>query len=313
MSEIFKLYKNIESFIDDNCVYKKNEPFLINYIKENENSKSLPKVQDNKNYIHCIMNIPKEKEDILKDNQNPNGITINVINSSFEFILYKNDSTPSVIKCLLLLIINDIEKSDKQENEINEIKNEKNISDINNEYQLLEKLKKFLFNYIKKNKKKKKNSSDDAETILLAGAKNGIRFFNCDNNGINYEDENILKIIEIIKSITSKLEIKPKKSEKSTNKKNEGNEEGKEVNKNGKKETDNDLNEVLDELNPDYKNELVYRYLDEMPEEIVNLMKKYKNVNFTKNMYMEYIEKNKNITNNEEEKEDLKLEKEEEF
>ena len=310
MSDIFKLYKNIESFIDDNCAYKKNEPFLINYIKESENSNSLPKVQDNKNYIQCIMNIPKEKEAILKDNQNPNGITINIINSSFEFVLYKNDSTPSVIKCLLLLIINDIEKSDKQETNI---KSDKNISDINNEYQLLEKLKKFLFNYIKKNKKKKKNASDDAETILLEGARNGIRFFNCDNNGINYEDENIQKIIEIIKSITSKLEIKPKKNEKSTNKKNEENEEGKEVNKNGKKETDNDLNEVLDELNPDYKNELIYRYLDEMPEEIVNLMKKYKNINFTKNMYMEYIEKKKNITNNLEEKENLKIEKEEDY
>ena len=67
----------------------------------------------------------------------------------------------------------------------------------------------------------------------------------------------------------------------------------KEINKNGKKESDNDLNEVLDELNPDYKNELIYRYLDEMPEEIVNLMKKYKNINFTLNMYMEYIDKNK--------------------
>ena len=40
-----------------------------------------------------------------------------------------------------------------------------------------------------------------------------------------------------------------------------------------------------------------------MPEEIVNLMKKYRNVNFTKNMYMEYIDKNKSIKNNGEEKE----------
>ena len=252
------------------------------------------------------MNIPKEKEIILQDNQNPNGIAINIINSSFEFVLYKNDSNPSLIKCLLLLIINDIEKCDTQEVEI---KSDKNISDINNEYQLLEKLKKFIFNYIKKNRKKKKNSSDDTpnndlETILLAGAKNDLRFFNCVNNGINYEDENIQKIIKIIKSISSKLEIKQKKSEKekNENKKNE-NEEGKEINKNGKKESDNDLNEVLDELNPDYKNELIYRYLDEMPEEIVNLMKKYRNVNFTKNMYMEYIDKNKNINNNGEEKE----------
>ena len=79
------------------------------------------------------------------------------------------------------------------------------------------------------------------------------------------------------------------------------------MNKNGKKESDNDLNEVLDELNPDYKNELIYRYLDEMPEEIVNLMKKYKNINFTKNMYMEYIDKSKNNNNNGEEKDNFKM------
>ena len=66
------------------------------------------------------------------------------------------------------------------------------------------------------------------------------------------------------------------------------------MNKSSKKENDNDINEVLDELNPDYKNELIYRYLDEMPEEIVALMKKYKNINFTKSMYMEYLDKNKN-------------------
>ena len=66
------------------------------------------------------------------------------------------------------------------------------------------------------------------------------------------------------------------------------------MNKSAKKENENDINEVLDELNPDYKNELIYRYLDEMPEEIVALMKKYRNINFTKSMYMEYLDKNKN-------------------
>ena len=30
-----------------------------------------------------------------------------------------------------------------------------------------------------------------------------------------------------------------------------------------------------------------------MPEEIVALMKKYRNINFTKSMYMEYLDKNK--------------------
>ncbi len=298
MSDKFKLYKNIESFIDNNCVYKKNDPFLITFSKEKENSDELPTVQDSSNFIQCIMNIPKEKEDLLKEEKNSNGIKINVVDSSFEFILYKNNTTPSVIECLLLLIINDIEKVETPEAET---KNEKKASNINLEYKLLEKLKKFIFNYIKKNKKNKKSegSSNVLEDILLGGAKNGIRFFNNDKNRIDYEKENIKKIIEIIKSIPSKLEIKQKKSlnEKSESKKIEETEEGKEVNKKRKKDNDNDINEVLDELNPDYKNELIDRYLDEMPEELVNLMKKYKNINFTKNMFMEYTDKTKNITN----------------
>lgn len=307
MSDKFKLYKNIESFIDNNCVYKKNDPFIINFSNEKENSGALPTVRDSSNFIQCIMNIPKEKEDLLKDAKNSKSIKINVLDSSFEFILYKNNTTPSVIECLLLLIINDIEKVETQEPDT---KSEKEASNINIEYKLLEKLKKFIFNYIKKNKKNKKSegSNNVLENILLGGAKDGIRFFNHDKNGIDYEKGNIKKIIEIIKSIPSKLEIKQKKSqsEKNENTKIEETVEGKEVNKKGKKDNDNDINEVLDELNPNYKKELIYRYLDEMPEELVNLMKKYKNINFTKSMYMEYSDKNKNIINEDaEDKQDI--------
>ena len=296
MSDKFKLYKNIENFIDNNCLYQKNEPFPINFFWKNENSDTLPQVNDGSNSIQCIINIPKEKESIIKEAQNSKEIKIKITDSSFEFVLYKNNSNPSVIKCLLLLIINDIETVEQDTN-TNEEKKEK-MSDINSEYKLLENLKKFIFNYIKKNKKNKNNSSNNVlENILLSGAKNGIRFFNHEKNGINYEDENIKKIIEIIKGISSKLEIKQKKNEnEKNNKTNEGG-DGKQVSKSAKKEKDKDINEVLDELNPDFKNELIYRYLDEMPEEIVNLMKKYRNISFTKNMYMEYVDSVKNGTN----------------
>jgi len=298
MSEVFKLYKTIEFFIDNNCLYNKNEPFVITYYKEKENSSALPTVNDGSNFIQCIMNIPKEKEDLLKDAQNNTGIKINVLDSSFEFILYKNSSAPSVIKCILLLIINNIEKVEATAEP--EAKSDKTPSDINSEYHLLEKLKKFIFNYIKKNKKA---SNNELETILLGNVNNDIRFFNHDKNGINYEDENIKKIIEIIKTISSKLDIKPKTKK---NEENEETEEGKDVNKKEKKNKKyyNDINQVLDALNPDYKNELINRYLDEMPEELVNLMKRYKNINFTQNMYNEYIDKNKN-TNEIEDKKDI--------
>lgn len=292
MSERFKLYKSIENFIDNECAYKKNSPFIATFHKEDGKTELLPKVLDSSNFIQCIMNIPKEKESLIT--QSPSEFKINVTDSSFEFVLYTSSNFPSVIKCLLLLIVNDIEtvnekekEETKQEKEKEE--NGKGISDINNEYKLLEKLKKFIFNYIKINRKNKniQNSANIIETILLADAKEGIRFFNLENNGINLEDENIKKISEIIKSIASKLEIKQKKNE----------EKEKQEKENVELKEKNDINEVLDELNPDYKNELIYRYVDEMPEELVNLMKKYRKINFTKNMYLEYLEnKNKVVT-----------------
>ncbi len=278
MSEKFKLIKNIENFIDAECAYKKNSPFIATFHKENDNSNLLPKIFDNSNFIQCIMNIPKEKEALITGEEKQ--FKVNVTDSSFEFVLYKSSNFPSVIKCLLLLIVNDFEKAEGND----EIKpeSEKPPSDINNEYKLLEKLKKFIFNYIKINKKNKnfQNNSNIIETILLGGAKNDLRFFNLGNNGINIEDENIKKISEIIKSIASKLEIKQKKNEEKEKQEEKENEEAKQK---------SDINEVLDELNPDYKNELIYRYLDEMPEKLVDLMKKYRKINFTKSMYNDYL------------------------
>ena len=287
MSEKFKLYKNIENFIDTECAYKKNSPFVVTFKKENGKTEPLPKIFDNSNFIQCIMNIPKEKESIIS--QEKTDFKVNVKDSSFEFVLYKSNNFPSVIKCLLLLIVNDIEKKEGNEEIKEKTETEKTPTDINNEYKLLEKLKKFIFNYIKINRKNKniQNSANIIETILLAEAKDGIRFFNLENNGLNLEDENIKKISEIIKSIASKLEIKQKKNE----------EKEKQQKENVELKEKNEINEVLDELNPDYKNELIYRYLDEMPEELVNLMKKYRKINFTKNMYVEYLEnKAKNAT-----------------
>ena len=278
MSEKFKLIKNIENFIDAECAYKKNSPFIATFHKENDNSNLLPKIFDNSNFIQCIMNIPKEKEALITGEEKQ--FKVNVTDSSFEFVLYKSSNFPSVIKCLLLLIVNDFEKAEGND----EIKpeSEKPPTDINNEYKLLEKLKKFIFNYIKINKKNKnfQNNSNIIETILLGGAKNDLRFFNLENNGINIEDENIKKISEIIKSIASKLEIKQKKNEEKEKQEEKENEEAKQK---------NDINEVLDELNPDYKNELIFRYLDEMPEKLVDLMKKYRKINFTKSMYNDYL------------------------
>ena len=88
MSEKFKLIKNIENFIDTECAYKKNSPFIATFQKENDNSNLLPKIIDNSNFIQCIMNIPKEKEALITGEEKE--FKVNVTDSSFEFVLYKS-------------------------------------------------------------------------------------------------------------------------------------------------------------------------------------------------------------------------------
>lgn len=290
MSEKIKLYKAVESFIEKDCKHQPNEHFLINY-KHTENI--LPVLSDNSNVIQCVMLSPKFKE-ILNKKSDDKETQLKITDSSFDLVLYESNNAPNIIKCLMVLIVNDFEK----ENEVE--KNEKNLIDINTEYKLLEKLKKFIFNYIKENKKKysSNNSSTSSllEKILLDEAVNNIRFFNAKNNNINYE--NIKEILEAIKSVSSKLEIKQKKNEnesekiKTTNENNENEKDTSEKKTPGSnsKNVNKSINDVLDELNPDYKSDLIDTYLDEMPEELVNVMKKYKKINFTKDMYKQYLD-----------------------
>ena len=292
MSEKIKLYKAVESFIEKDCKHQPNEPFIINY-KHSENV--LPVLSDNNNVIQCVMLSPKFKE-ISSKTPDDKEIQIKVTDSSFDLVLYESNNAPNIIKCLMVLIVKDFEK----ENEVD--KNEKNLIDINTEYKLLEKLKKFIFNYIKENKKKfSGNNSGNAsgsllEKILLDEAINNIRFFNAKFNNINYD--NIKDILEAIKSVSSKLEIKQKKNETETNKitpPNENNETDKGASEKktpatNSKNVNKSINDVLDELNPDFKSNLIDTYLDEMPEELVDVMKKYKRINFTKDMYKQYLD-----------------------
>ena len=144
---------------------------------------------------------------------------------------------------------------------------ENNLIDINKEENILDKLELFLFYFIKDNKDKNKDITLDK--ILLGDSSNNIRFFNNTEN---------INIINDIKKCESQIEINCK----------------------------NSINDILDELNPDYKEELMNQYIVEMPEEIVNLMKKYKNINFTNDMYLNYINyKNKVKENGNKEKKDV--------
>ena len=102
----------------------------------------------------------------------------------------------------------------------------------------------------------------------MGDSTNNINFFSHKENSKLFSDEEIKKI----KMYESKIEINNKEK----------------------------LDYILNILNPSVKEELMNKLLDEMPEEIVNLMKKYKNVNFTNEMYLNYIDyKNKPKDTNE--------------
>ena len=65
------------------------------------------------------------------------------------------------------------------------------------------------------------------------------------------------------------------------------------------------IEDILDELNPEIKENLIAKYIDEMPDDIIILQKKYKKINFTKEIYQNYIN-NFNSKEKDKEKEENK-------
>ena len=260
------LFGTIKDFIKNKCQYKKNNPFQINYHKNNSSQDNLPLLYDNKNYIQCFI---KPKED-LKSNDNDIKLLVN--DSSFELLFYKNDNDLKTIKCLIILIVNDYSVVDKEEVKAFD---EEKIIDINNEEDLIDKIKLFLYKYINENK----NNEISLDKILLGDSINNIRFFCCKDNK-NFEEE-----IKKIKLCESNIQIK----------------------------NFFNINNILDMLNYKFKEDLVDKYLDEMPEELANLTKKYKNINFNNEMYLNYLNhKNEDKEENKEKNEDKEKENENE-
>jgi hypothetical protein len=261
MAETINLYQKIENFIQNKCSNAENNQFIINYHNNNSSQDNLSLLYDDTNSIKCFIN---KKEDLDK---NEKDIKLLIKKSSFELVLYRNDTDLTIIKCILLLIVNDYSIIEKEEP--NKFEEEK-IIDINNEEEIIDELKIFLFNYIKENLKNNKDLS--LEKILLGDTNNNIRFFN--NNDIKCFNDEIKKI----KICESDIQIKSKY----------------------------DMSDVLNELNPKFRDNLIDKYLDEMPEEIVNLMKKYKKINFNQEMYLNYI----NYKNNKDKDKDKEDDKE---
>ena len=261
MAETINLYQKIENFIQNKSSNAENNQFIINYHNNNYSQDNLSLLYDDTNSIKCFIN---KKEDLDK---NEKDIKLLIKKSSFELVIYRNDTDLTIIKCILLLIVNDYSIIEKEEP--NKFEEEK-IIDINNEEEIIDELKIFLFNYIKENQKNNKDLS--LEKILLGDTNNNIRFFN--NNDIKCFNDEIKKI----NTCESDIQIKSKF----------------------------DMSDVLNELNPKFRDNLIDKYLDEMPEEIVNLMKKYKKINFNQEMYLNYI----NYKNNKDKDKDKEDDKE---
>ena len=250
MADKIDLYEAIQNFINKKCSYVNNKDFIINYhYPDNYNNDNFQILYDDNNSIKCFLN---KKDDL---NNNEKDLKLLIKESSFELVIYKSDTDITKIQCIILLIINDYSIIQKEEPNKFE---EETITDINNDEEIIDKLKIFLFNYIKE--KNNKNKELSVDNILLNNSVNNIRFFN--NKEIKNFD-NVIKMCESNIQINIKYNIKY----------------------------------ILDELNPKFKENLMDKYLDEMPEEIANLMKKYKKVNFNNDMYMNYLNNKKNQEN----------------
>ena len=245
MAESIKLLKTVEQFISNKCLQKKekNSSFEINYHSNGANN--LPILYDNTHNIPCIITNKTELEELNKINKDCHLL---IKDSKLELVFYKSDSESKFIKCCIIFIVNEfsIIKNLKEEENILITFDKENNIDINYDDKIVKRLKKFLYDYIKKNKSK------TLTKIFLENEINNIKIFSNDNNKIEG--------IELIKNLDYEIKMK----------------EGK------------NLDEILDELYPEFKEELISKYIDEMPDEIVNLQKKYKKINFNNEIYKKY-------------------------
>lgn len=261
MAESIKLIKVVEQFILNKCSPKKEKNISFEVYYHPPEKNNLSIIFDKAHYIPCVFSQKKEMDDLNKINTVSNLL---IKDSQLDLVFYKSDSEPKFIKCNLIFIINDfaiIEKP-KVEGEDTVVFDKEKIFDINKENRVLKKLGIFLYDYIKKNLAKNKNLN--LNNLFLENTKNNIKLFNNDSAKIDN--------IEFVKNLEAEIRMK----------------EGK------------NIEDILDELNPEIKENLIAKYIDEMPDDIVNLQKKYKKINFTKEIYQNYL---KEFNNKEKEKE----------
>ena len=241
------LEKNLECFFNNDKIYENKEFKAYFYYDDNKNEFKI--IYDDKNYIHYLLNIPKEKEYIIREKIE---YEIMITDSLYDILFYKNSQ--NTICCILILIINDIEYKITNENYLEfQLEQFQNLNDNSN---IISKIKQKVINYI--NEQKEKDKSVNIESILLGG-----KAFNLLYNKDLTNNESIKHLT----SILSKIEIKIDSLNDNIN--------------------DSFMN-IYEILSPSYKSLLCQKYLDEIPNNLYDLMIKDQNIYITKNLYNQY-------------------------
>ena len=221
------------------------------YFYHEDDAKEFNIIYDEQNYIYYLPNIPKEKEYIIKEKVE---YEILITDSSYDILFFKNKQNS--ISCILIIIINDIDFKITNENCL-EFKNDK-FQDINDKEDIITKIKQKIIQYIKS---KKENISEKMENILLEGKEYNLLY----NKDLIHNEE-----IKKLCSIVSKVEIKNENYNNITN--------------------DIFLN-VYEILSPSYKSMLSQKYIEEMPHDLFQVMIKYQDIKFTKDLFNMYQNK----------------------
>ena len=221
------------------------------YFYQEDDSKEFNIIYDEQNYIYYLSNIPKEKEYIIKEKVE---YEILITDSSYDILFYKNKQNS--ISCILIIIINDIDYKITNENSL-EFKNDK-FQNINDKEDIISKIKQKIIQYIKS---KKENISEKMENILLEGKEYNLLY----NKDLIHNEE-----IKKLCSIVSKVEIKNENYNNITN--------------------DIFLN-VYEILSPSYKSMLSQKYIEEMPHDLFQVMIKYQDIKFSKDLINMYQNK----------------------
>ena len=221
------------------------------YFYQEDDSKKFNIIYDEQNYIYYLPNIPKEKEYIIKEKVE---YEILITDSSYDILFYKNKQNS--ISCILIIIINDIDYKITNENSL-EFKNDK-FQNINDKEDIISKIKQKIIQYIKS---KKENISEKMENILLEGKEYNLLY----NKDLIHNEE-----IKKLCSIVSKVEIKNENYNNITN--------------------DIFLN-VYEILSPSYKSMLSQKYIEEMPHDLFQVMIKYQDIKFSKDLFNMYQNK----------------------